>query len=376
MRLPPSEPLRHSLLGQGYERTCQVPAFPTRGFCPWQNLWFERRLRQHHPLPLGLHSHPQKFLARLPEPARHLYELLYLHRAVPSAGLDLPPGAWLPTPSAGRVQALWQLTAVAVEKETRLILSSIAGRSPGQFVYLGDDSGLLIEAAWKWLRGRGQGRALDLCCGCGVIGLCLPPGFDQILGLDANADAIEVARFNADLNLSSGASFQVSDMLTEADGEFDFIVGNPPALPLKGQARSLLYAFGGENPAHLTLEAVRGICRYLAPGGRALLLSFSVRNALWEQLQKLVPVEVSLSYRPRRHIPLEDATLGWMEHCWIQLVRDGQGRRQRQPMSWWDRALSWSVPGVACSPPLQLCYAGKASSAREGLDHSLTNSEP
>ena len=241
-------------------------------------------------------------------------------------------------------------------------MSSIPSRSPGEFVYLGDDSGLLIEASWQWLKGSGQGRAADLCCGCGVVGLSLPDGFDEVVGLDANPTAIELARVNHELNRGDlPCQFAVSDLWAGASGQFDYVVGNPPALPV---GSDLLYAYGGQDPAALTLRSIEGLTQMLAPGGKCLLLTFSVRDRLWEQLQETLSPDFSLEYEPRKRLLMTDPALGYMEHVWIRLVRDHRGRRIRKPMSWINWASQWSLPWLQAEPPPQLCYAGNQRSSR------------
>ena len=333
-----------------YAATSDVPAFPTQKVCPVQDLYFQHRLRRARPIPLGVHSHPSRFWQRLSKPVLALYETLYLHR--PWRGVGEGPTDWLTCDGLSP----WQVTALSLPQGQRTFLSSIQGRSVGEFTYLGDDSGLLIEASWEWLQGRGQGRALDLCCGCGCVGQSLPPGFEEVVGLDANVTALELARANLSLNqLPTGRySYHCSDMWQQARDRYDFVVGNPPALPVQG----LLYASGGSNPAELTLRAVQGLQQHLAPGGRCLLLSFSVRDELWKQLQQALPAEFSLQYRPRRHLRLADPALGWMEHVWIRIQRDARGLRQRLPMGLWDRLASWTLPGSRAEAPAQLHYAG------------------
>lgn len=323
---------------QRYFLTDSVPAWTSRRVHPLADLWWRR--------PLGVHSRPSRFWQALPAECRRLHRLFYQHLREPEVR------SWPGLVEEG--QALWQLTAVA----GRYILSSIQGRSPGEFVYLGDDSGLLLQASQRWIAGEGGGRALDLCGGCGVVGLGLPAGFREVVGLDANPTAVELANANAELNAVRRYRALVSDMWSAAEGEFDYVVGNPPALPLRGEGRKLLYAYGGEDPASLTLRAVEGLDEHLAPGGQCLLLSWSVREQLWSTLQRMLTSEFSLSYQPRRFWPLSDPELGWMEHVWIRIVRDSRGRRERLPMSWRDRMESWSWPWAAPEPPAQARYAG------------------
>jgi methylase of polypeptide subunit release factors len=354
MRFPfPLAELKDWLNRAQYGATAGVPAFTSPRVCPVQNWRFERRLRRGRPVSLGVHSHPRSFREALPHAAGELYDLFYLHHRVEA------DRSWPELIDNGLAQ--WQLSAVSTPGPLRYILSSIRGRSPGEFVYLGDDSGLLIEESWRLLQGRGAGRALDLCCGCGVVGLGLPAGWDAVVGLDFNETAVELAQVNAELNGVPGYEARVSDMWEAGEGWFDFVVGNPPALPLRGEQRKLLYAYGGEQPASLTLLAVEGLQRHLAPGGVAVFLSFSVRDQLWDALRQELGGEFSLDYRPRRRLQLADPQLGWMEHVWVHVRRDSRGERRRLPMSWSDRLESFALPWAG-EPPLQACYAGNQRS--------------
>lgn len=309
------------------------------------------RFQQARP-PLGVHSHPSRFLPALPPQSRKLYELFYLHHAV-IPEVDWPAWPGLVEKEDPAAVALWQIAAV----RGAYILSSIQGRSPGEFVYLGDDSGLLMQACPS----EGE-RAADLCCGCGVLGLHLARGFREVVGLDFNAQAVEVASWNAELNRIDNYRPLLSDMWSAAEGEFDFVIGNPPALPLRGEQRNLMYAFGGEQAASLTWRAVEGLEKHLAPGGRCLLLSFSVRDELWKGLQERLDGRFSLRYRPRRRLRLADPALGWMEHVWLDIRRDSRGLRKKEPLSWSDRLETWAFPWPA-EKPLQACYAGNQRSS-------------
>lgn len=336
----------------GYYQACGIPAFTTGRVCPVQNLRYERRLNAQRPLPLGAHSHPSRFLSQVSPGCQQLYRTFYLHQQV---GLR---GEWPGLLDQG--QALWQISPLWTKAGLRQIISSIPGRSPGEFVYLGDDSGVLIEASWTWLGEQGRGRAADLCCGCGVVGLSLPDGFEEIVGLDANPESLALAEVNWRLNRENlPCSYHLSDMWSAARGQFDFVVGNPPALPVHSD---LLYAYGGEDPAALTLRAVQGLDEYLAPGGKCLLLSFSVRDQLWHKLQDILSGDFSLEYEPRKRLIMTDPKLGWMEHVFLRIQRDYRGRRQRKPISWLNWACQWSLPWLDGEPPPQQCYAGNQRS--------------
>lgn len=75
-----------------------------------------------------------------------------------------------------------------------------------------------------------------------------------------------------------------------------------------------------------------------------LLLRFRCASNLWEALQGLLSPDFSLEYEPRKRLIMTDARLGWMEHVYLRIQRDYQGRRVKRPMSWLNWACQWSWP--------------------------------
>jgi methylase of polypeptide subunit release factors len=336
--------LRELLLAAGYQRTASLPAFSSKHVHPLADRLVARRIAAGNPLPLACHSRPSRFLAALPAALQRWYRVLYLHEQVPCGGLEeLLELGLVESIGEGLCQSRYQLTAVG----ERFIFSSIPGRTPGAFVYLGDDSGHLIEAA----RGLARGRIMDICCGCGVVGLALPG--TEVEGLDANPAGIELAGWNASLNNSPMIARQ-SDLWSEARGCYDFVIGNPPALPLTDPHPDLLFARGGSHPTDLTCRTVEGLHRHLAPGGRCLLLSFSVGHQLWDDLQAVLAPSWSLQLRVRASHPLPVGR--WLHHLWIDIRNDGQGRRQRLGPSLEQRLLNWHWPLLRAEKPAQQNY--------------------
>ena len=348
--------LRQLLLAAGYERTASIPAFSSRTIKPWLNRTVARRLEQGQPLPLACHSHPSRYLNGLPAPLQRLYRVLYLHDQVPIEGMEeLIELGLLETVDDSLCQSRLQVTALPHPGGTRFILSSVPGRTPGPFVYLGDDSGHLIEAARDI---PADGRALDICCGCGVVGLCLPTGYSEVRGLDANASAIELARWNAILNgecvQGAAVSFDESDLWSAADGRYQLVIGNPPALPLTDTHPDLQFARGGQRPTELTCKTVEGLHRHLAPGGRCILLSFSVDGQLWDDLLPLLDPGWSLRWRVRDSHPLPGGK--WLHHVWLDIRHDGRRERLRQGPSWSQRLLNFGWPFSRAEKPAQKNY--------------------
>jgi 23S rRNA (uracil1939-C5)-methyltransferase len=67
--------------------------------------------------------------------------------------------------------------------------------------------GLLAD----WAKEDTGGALMDLYCGSGGIALSLASHFDRVVGVDINAEAIEDARFNAELNGLKNTEFVASD---------------------------------------------------------------------------------------------------------------------------------------------------------------------
>lgn len=95
------------------------------------------------------------------------------------------------------------------------------------------DTEILVEEAMKYLKPRM--RVLDLCTGSGCIAVSLArlgPGTITVDGADISAEALQVARQNAD-RLNASVCFIQSDLFEAAyfsgtSGVYDMIVSNPP----------------------------------------------------------------------------------------------------------------------------------------------------
>lgn len=74
------------------------------------------------------------------------------------------------------------------------------------------------------------GRALDLGCGWGAVGTILGAKYPhaQIIMSDVNARACELASANITRNGVKNARVIESDAFENIEGEFDFIISNPP----------------------------------------------------------------------------------------------------------------------------------------------------
>ena len=87
----------------------------------------------------------------------------------------------------------------------------------------------LLETAIAGAIGK---KALDLYCGVGLFSLALARNFANVTGIEANANAIEFAKENAELNRLPNVEFYaegVNDWLADnPQDEVDFILLDPP----------------------------------------------------------------------------------------------------------------------------------------------------
>lgn len=118
-------------------------------------------------------------------------------------------------------------------------------------------------------------RVLDLGTGCGIQALHARRFADQVVATDISRRALDIARFNADLNGVDGIEFRYGSLFEPVAGErFDRIVSNPPFVitPRREGVPSYEYRDGGMVGDALVETVLRGLADHLEPGGTAQLL--------------------------------------------------------------------------------------------------------
>ena len=140
----------------------------------------------------------------------------------------------------------------------------------------------LVELALERLPAGVAVRVADLGTGSGAIALAIARERPQaqVIATDASADALEVARANAERNRVRNVQFRQGDWLAPLAGErFDLIASNPPYIA-DGDPHLCAGDLRFEPPTALSsgadgLDAIRVIVRdaraLLQPGGWLLL---------------------------------------------------------------------------------------------------------
>ncbi|MHB0777011.1 peptide chain release factor N(5)-glutamine methyltransferase [Halomonas sp. WWR20] len=143
------------------------------------------------------------------------------------------------------------------------------------------DTECLVEAALMSARAH-QGRMLDLGTGTGAVALAFASERPQwqVLGVDRVAEAVQLARHNAQQLGFGNVRFAQSDWFSAVAGQcFDLIVSNPPYLAdddhhlglgdVRFEPRSALVAeAAGLADLLFLVRTARG---YLVPGGWVML---------------------------------------------------------------------------------------------------------
>lgn len=118
-------------------------------------------------------------------------------------------------------------------------------------------------------------RVLDLGTGCGIQAMHARRFADEVVATDISRRALDIARFNAQLNGSDGIDFRFGSLFEPVVGErFDRIVSNPPFVitPRTEGVPSYEYRDGGMVGDALVETVLRGLAEHLEPGGTAQLL--------------------------------------------------------------------------------------------------------
>ena len=118
----------------------------------------------------------------------------------------------------------------------------------------------------RFMVNRSFDRVLDLCTGCGVLGLLSARRGGRVLATDLNPRAIQFARFNAQLNGIDNIEFAVGSTFEPARGEkFDLITANPPCV--LGPALRYQFRDSGRDLDDLCRQILAEAPGYLRDGG-------------------------------------------------------------------------------------------------------------
>ena len=163
------------------------------------------------------------------------------------------------------------------------------------------------------------------------MGLGLPDFEGELLGIDLNSPAIELAAGTARAQGLAKYEYRCCDALEGLEGEFELIFGNPPTLSPSLTGRDVFHATGSDEVLPELLEKV---LNSLKPTGRAVFTFFSQlqggRDPQWERLKKLLKGRRGCHCYVRREYPIGGG--GALRHSALELAPTGENEQIFKPL--------------------------------------------
>jgi hypothetical protein len=180
--------------------------------------------------------------------------------------------------SVGAVAARLDCRPYAADDAELWVISDLTPGLDGGPQRVGPDHVLGISAASSSLAQltirEPVGSALDLGTGCGVQALHLAEHADRVVATDVNRRALEIARFNAELNELPRIEVRDGSYFEPVAGErFDLIATNPPFVISPATGERLVYRDSGLPGDRVVEHIVREAPRHLTDGGWCQVLA-------------------------------------------------------------------------------------------------------
>jgi SAM-dependent methyltransferase len=170
---------------------------------------------------------------------------------------------------------------------------------------------------------------LDLGTGCGNLSLVAAMQGAQVVSLEKDPVSLAVAMRNADLNgLGSKIRFIRGDLFSGAKPKkFDFIVTNPPFVPMPIGCKKVIHSYGGRDGLHYLRRILAAAPKHIKRVGHLQMLALSIGYHDQPRLLRYVErfslarnARVNLVRLYDRPLPLKDfvrayrGVTGWS--CW------------------------------------------------------------
>ncbi len=120
---------------------------------------------------------------------------------------------------------------------------------------------------------------LDLCCGSGVLGIYAAEKASRVICTDISQRALEFAIGNAKRNGIKNMEFKQGNLFEPVKGkQFDYIIANPPFVPIPDNLKAALHSKGGPDGLRLVRKIIENAETYLNSSGRMQLYSLTPGN--------------------------------------------------------------------------------------------------
>ena len=144
-----------------------------------------------------------------------------------------------------------------------------------------EDSILLIESLDI---GKGE-KVLEVGCGSGVVSIHCAANGAEVVSVDINPKAVDLARKNFEANRLPH-DVRESDVYSAVDGRFDTIIFNLPYLPVQDEGMLAKAWSGGDDGMGPLPGLLEGAPDRLLPNGRVVVVVSSLMDQ--ERLSSLL----------------------------------------------------------------------------------------
>ena len=158
--------------------------------------------------------------------------------------------------------------------------------------YIGADSYWLSRI----IVNRVYGNVLDLCTGSGIQAIIAAKTADKVVAIDIDSESTRIATFNVYLN---GVSDKV-DVITgdlykalESREQFDFIISNPPFIPIPTTIDFHVCGDGGEDGTEVIRRIISGYKQYLKPFGETIMIGQCMGSYEYSLIEHVVKELIS-----------------------------------------------------------------------------------
>ena len=134
-------------------------------------------------------------------------------------------------------------------------------------IYEPADDSFLLQ---KYVKKYAFGKVLDLGCGGGIQSLSALENTEDVLAADVSKEAVDYCN-------KKGINAICSDLFSNINEKFDFIIFNPPYLPRDETDKELSLALsGGEKGNEIIERFLKDAKNYLRKNGRILIVFSSL----------------------------------------------------------------------------------------------------
>lgn len=248
-------------------------------------------------------------------------------------------------------QNKWRFVYRIVPYDNYLFVTSRFDRREPHFTFLSYDSlyfASFLACRLKALSFKGN-SALDICCGVGIQAFIASSFCQNILGIDINPNAVDLANINGSINNFSGCIFRKGRLFEGLSNRFDLIISNPPFIYLKNEDVAMTDSDGKEPfGVGITLEIIKALPDFLNEEGRGFMITrspvFNTGDYLFNELPKWLPRDfgyhyyyISDSISPLDLFERERGIMGY-RHVIIEILKGNDHKFVRS--SYWHRNTS------------------------------------